>query len=148
MRDGTAQAKGGPDIARLAALIGDPARANMLTALMAGRALTAGELAREAGVTPQTASGHIARLEEGGLVAIVRQGRHRYATLAGPEVAEALEALMGLAAGQGHLRSRPGPRDPALREARVCYNHLAGDRGLQMYDALVAAGRLSDEGRC
>ncbi|TRW98435.1 helix-turn-helix transcriptional regulator [Paracoccus sp. M683] len=130
--------KDGPDIARIAALIGEPARANMLTALMTGKALTATELAAEAGVTLPTASAHLAKLDAGGLLTIRKQGRHRYAALAGPEVASVLEALMGLAAGAGHLRSRTGPRDAALRKARVCYNHLAGDLGTQLFDALIA----------
>ena len=134
--------KEGPDIARMAALIGDPARANMLTALMSGKALTATELAQEAGVTPQTASSHIAKLTDGGLVAMRRQGRHRYLSLASDDVARLLEGLMGLAAGAGHLRTRTGPRDTALRKARVCYNHLAGDMGTQMFDSLVGTGKL------
>jgi DNA-binding transcriptional ArsR family regulator len=135
--------KEGPDIARLAALIGDPARANMLTALMSGKALTASELAAEAGVTLQTASAHLAKLDQGGLLQQRKQGRHKYFTLAGSEVAAVLEALMGLAAGAGHLRSRTGPRDPELRKARVCYNHLAGDLGIRLYDSLVARGFLT-----
>ncbi len=134
--------KEGPDIAKLAALIGDPARANMLTALMSGKALTASELALEAGITLQTASTHVARLADGGLVRERRQGRHKYISLAGEEVASALETLMGLAAGIGHLRSRTGPRDAALRKARVCYNHLAGDMGTRLFDRLVAKERL------
>jgi len=129
--------KAGPDIALVASLVGDPARANMLTALMSGRALTATELAHEAGVTPQTASSHIAKLQEGGLVATEKQGRHRYHRLTGPDVAVVLEGLMGLAARVGHLRTRTGPKDPALRHARVCYDHLAGDLGVQMFDSLV-----------
>jgi DNA-binding transcriptional ArsR family regulator len=135
--------KEGPDIARLAALIGDPARANMLTALMSGKALTASELAAEAGVTLQTASAHLAKLDQGGLLQQRKQGRHKYFTLAGTEVAAVLEALMGFAAGAGHLRSRTGPRDPELRKARVCYNHLAGDLGIRLYDSLVARGFLT-----
>ncbi|AUH32315.1 ArsR/SmtB family transcription factor [Paracoccus tegillarcae] len=138
--------KDGPDIARIAALIGDPARANMLTALMSGKALTATELAGEAGVTPATASTHLAKLEQGGLLVIKKQGRHRYAALAGPEVANVLEVLMGLAAGAGHLRARTGPRDAALRKARVCYNHLAGDLGTQLFDALLAGDLLRRNG--
>lgn len=130
--------KEGPDISRVAALIGDPARANMLTALMAGKALTAGELAREAGVSLPTASAHLARLTEGGLLAVRPQGRHRYYELAGAGVGTALEALMGLAAGRGHLRTRTGPRDAALRRARVCYNHLAGEMGIAAYESLLA----------
>lgn len=129
--------KEGPDIANLAALIGDPARANMLTALMSGLALTAGELAREAGVLPQTASTHLGKLADARLVVMDLQGRHRYFRLAGPDVAEALEGLMELASRTGRLRTRPGPRDPALREARVCYDHLAGAKGVLLHDALV-----------
>lgn len=135
--------KDGPDISRLAALIGDPARANMLTALMAGRALTATELAHEAGITAQTASVHLARLEQGGLVRPRKQGRHKYFSLTGGEVAAVLEALMGLAAQNGQLRTRPGPRDDAMRMARVCYNHLAGEMGTRLYDGLVAAAHLT-----
>jgi DNA-binding transcriptional ArsR family regulator len=129
--------KAGPDIALVASLVGDPARANMLTALMSGRALTATELAHEAGVTPQTASSHIAKLQDGGLVSTEKQGRHRYHRLTGSDVAIVLEGLMGLAARVGHLRTRTGPKDPALRHARVCYDHLAGDLGVQMFDSLV-----------
>ncbi|MGR3586478.1 MAG: ArsR/SmtB family transcription factor, partial [Pseudooceanicola nanhaiensis] len=103
--------KEGPDISRVAALIGDPARANILTALMSGKALTAAELAEEAGVTPQTASSHIARLAAGGLVTTRRQGRHKYVALASDEVGTVLESLIGLAARSGHLRTRTGPRD-------------------------------------
>ena len=128
---------------RVAALIGDPARANILTALMSGKALTASELAAEAGVTPQTASSHLKKLLDGGLVRLRSAGRHRYYGLAGEEVAHALEGLMGLAAGQGHLRTRTGPKDAALREARVCYNHLAGRRGVQMFAAMRARGHFT-----
>lgn len=135
--------KEGPDIARLAALIGDPARANMLTALLSGKALTASELAEEAGVTLPTASAHLSKLDDGGLVKPRKQGRHKYFTLADDEVAGVLEALMGLAAGAGHLRSRTGPRDPELRKARVCYSHLAGDMGIRLFDSLVARDLLA-----
>ncbi|MEH6648227.1 ArsR/SmtB family transcription factor [Sulfitobacter sp.] len=137
--------KEGLDIARIAALIGDPARANILSALMSGKALTATELAYEAGVTVQTASAHLAKLEAGGLTSVRKAGRHRYVSLSGPEVAAVLEALMGLAAGKGHLRTQTGPRDAALREARVCYNHLAGARGIAMYDAMLARGHLIEQ---
>src|SRR5437588_4459823 len=128
--------KAGPDIAMVAALVGDPARANMLTALMTGRALTATELAHQAGITPQTASSHLSKLEAGGLVEQEKQGRHRYYRLADPDVADVLESLQGLAARAGHLRVRTGPKDPALRHARVCYDHLAGDLGLPMLDGM------------
>jgi len=120
----------------VASLVGDPARANMLTALMDGRALTASELAQEAGITPQTASSHLAKLEAGGLLEPEKQGRHRYYRLADPDVAGVLEGLAGLAARAGHMRVRTGPKDPALRRARICYDHLAGDLGVQMLDSM------------
>jgi DNA-binding transcriptional ArsR family regulator len=129
--------KAGPDIAMVASLVGDPARANILTALMTGRALTASELAQEAGITPQTASSHLGKLESGGLIEPEKQGRHRYYRLTGPDVAAVLEGLEGLAARAGHLRVRTGPKEPALRRARVCYDHLAGDLGVQMLDAMT-----------
>ena len=135
--------KEGPDIARLAALIGDPARANMLTALMSGKALTVSELAEEAGVTIQTASSHLSKLDEGRLLRPRKQGRHKYFSLASDEVAHVLEGLMGLAAGAGHLRKRTGPKDAELREARVCYSHLAGDMGTQMFDSMAARGHAA-----
>src|SRR6202171_1567650 len=128
--------KAGPDIAMVASLVGDPARANMLTALMTGKALTASELAHQAGITPQTASSHLSKLEGGGLIVPEKQGRHRYYRLTGPDVAGVLEGLAGLAARAGHMRVRTGPKDPALRRARICYDHLAGDLGVQMLDSL------------
>src|SRR5471030_1844355 len=128
--------KAGPDIAMVASLVGDPARSNMLTALMTGRALTASELAQEAGITPQTASSHLAKLEGGRLIEPEKQGRHRYYRLTDPDVAGVLEGLAGLAARAGHMRVRTGPKDPALRRARICYDHLAGDLGVQMLDSL------------
>lgn len=134
--------KEGPDIARIAALIGDPARANMLTALMSGKALTATELAAEAGITAATASTHLAKLTEGGLITSRKQGRHKYIALANDEVSHTLETLMGLAASTGHLRTRTGPKDPALRHARVCYNHLAGEMGIHLYESLRASGQI------
>ena len=120
----------------VASLVGDPARANILTALMTGRALTASELAHQAGVTPQTASSHLSKLEAGGLIEPEKQGRHRYYRLSDPDVAGVLEGLAGLAARAGHMRVRTGPKDPALRRARICYDHLAGDLGVQMLDSL------------
>ena len=120
----------------VASLVGDPARANMLTALMTGRALTASELAHQAGVTPQTASSHLSKLEAGGLIEPEKQGRHRYYRLTDPDVAGVLEGLAGLAARAGHMRVRTGPKDPALRRARICYDHLAGDLGVQMLDSM------------
>lgn len=135
--------KEGPDIAHLAALIGDPARANMLTALMSGKALTATELASEAGVTVQTASTHLTKLSEGHLLMQRKQGRHKYFALASDDVADLLESMMGLAAKTGQLRTRTGPKHADLRHARVCYNHLAGDVAVQMFDSFVAQGFLA-----
>jgi DNA-binding transcriptional ArsR family regulator len=144
--------KEGPDISIVAALIGNPASANMLMALMAGPALTATELAHEAGLSLSTASGHLTRLAGAGLVTVLRQGRHRYFRLADPDVALALEGLMPLAARAGHLRVRTGPRDPELKRARSCYDHLAGDLAVRMLERFVArkfivAGALTDAGR-
>jgi DNA-binding transcriptional ArsR family regulator len=138
--------KEGPDIAQIGALIGDPARANMLTALMGGKALTATELAAAGGITVQTASTHLAKLGAGGLLAQRKQGRHRYFTLADDSVGKLLESIMGFAAGRGHLRHRPGPKEPALRKARICYDHLAGDYGVRMLDSLVATGAIDAVG--
>ncbi|MER8477115.1 winged helix-turn-helix domain-containing protein [Mesorhizobium sp. M0976] len=128
----------GPDIARIASLVGDPARANMLSALMGGTALTASELALEAGVSLPTASSHLSKLMEGGLLTLASQGRHRYYGLAGPQVAGMIEAITGVAAAVGPQRVRPGPRDAAMRVARVCYDHLAGEQAVAMLDRLVA----------
>jgi DNA-binding transcriptional ArsR family regulator len=129
--------KDGPDIARVAALFGDPARANMLVALGDGRALTATELAAEAGVTRQTASSHLARLTNSGLLVMEPQGRHRYYRVTDEEVAHAIESLMGLAHAKGGRRTRTGPRDPALRRARSCYSHLAGELGVALFNGLA-----------
>ena len=137
--------KDGPNISAIASLLGDPARANMLSALMGGQALTASELAHEAGVAPSTASGHLSKLESAGLVATRRQGRHRYFHLSGHDVAHVLEALDGLAERVGHTRARPGPKDEALRQARVCYDHLAGTRGVHLFECLMAKDFLAGD---
>jgi DNA-binding transcriptional ArsR family regulator len=138
--------KDGPSIAAIAALLGDRARSDILTALMAGPALTATELAAEAGVTKQTASAHLAKLVEARLIAVESQGRHRYFRLADRDVAELMESLMGVAYRAGAVRLRSSPREPALRKARVCYDHLAGDLGVRLYDALLGE-RLITSGR-
>lgn len=134
-------------LAQTAALVGDPARANMLAALMDGRALSAAELARAASVAPQTASGHLARLTTAGLLAVERQGRHRYHRLASPGVAQMLEGIMALAeVGPAADRVRRpvvvGPRDLAMRAARTCYDHLAGRLAVAMADAMVEQGHI------
>lgn len=132
-----------PQFSNIAALMGDPARANMLSALMDGHARTATELALEGGVTAQTASAHLKRLLDGGIVSLHRQGRHRYYRLAGADVAQALEALMVLAERTEPVR-RATPRvPPALRRGRTCYDHLAGLVGLGVTDALVNNGHLA-----
>lgn len=110
----------------------------MLTALMSGKALTASELAREAGITIQTASSHLRKLEQGGLLKMRKQGRNKYFALASQAVAAVLEGLMGLEAGNDTLKTRTGPADVALRHSRVCYNHLAGDMGIKLYDSLLS----------
>ena len=137
----------GNSLAEIAGLVGDPARANILLALMDGRALTAGELAWHAGVSAQTTSGHLAKLVEARILVVARQGRHRYHRLARPEFARALEGLMAVA-GAGPSRHRPcGPRDAAMRVARMCYDHLAGRLATSLADVLVARGHVvvSDE---
>lgn len=149
--------KDGPVIASVAALIGDPARANILTALMDGRALTVSELAGVAGVTVQTASGHLTKLSDAGLLTAEKQGRHRYFRLSGADVAQVLEALMGLAQRTGAVRLRTGPKDAALREARICYDHLAGEAGVALFNGLTTRNylqateqdelQLTDQGR-
>jgi DNA-binding transcriptional ArsR family regulator len=135
--------KDGPMIANVAALLGDPARANMLTALLDGRALTVSELAQAAGVGLPTASGHLAKLAAAHLVIAEKQGRHRYYRLSGSDVAGVLEGLMDLAQRTGAVRVRTGPRDEALRTARVCYDHLAGRQGVAMMNGLVALGLIT-----
>jgi DNA-binding transcriptional ArsR family regulator len=148
--------KDGPSIVGIAAVIGDHARAAMLTALMGGRALTATELARAAGITKQTGSAHLRKLLDARLIAMEPQGRHRYFRIAGEQVAQMLESLMSVAFDIATVRHHAGPREPALRKARVCYDHLAGELAVSIHDRLQrqrafnngAAGiELSDAGR-
>lgn len=135
----------GPDFARIGALIGDPVRANMLLGLLRVPALTARELADEGGVTAATASSHLGQLHDGGLVRVTNSGRHRYYRLADDEVAFQLEQLLGLAQHLSHGRMRPGPNDPAMRRARVCYDHLAGEIAVSLFDRLRTGGQLRIE---
>lgn len=132
-------------IARIAQLLGEPARAAMLLALMDGRALTANELARAGGVAPPTASRHLAQLVEAGLLTLARQGRHRYHRLASREVAQTLEGLMQLASRSTPApgpRLHTGPRDAALRFARGCYDHFAGSLSVAITNRLLDDGAI------
>jgi DNA-binding transcriptional ArsR family regulator len=133
----------GPNITNIAAMIGDHARAEVLTVLMSGMALTATELADAAGVTRQTISTHLAKLQDAGLLSVEAQGRHRYFRIADADVAQLLESLMGVAFGTGAVRVRSSPREPALRKARVCYDHLAGELGVLVYESLARRGAFA-----
>jgi len=130
--------------AQIAALSGDPARASMLLALMDGGALTATALAGVAGISPQTASGHLSRLTAIGLLSVERQGRHRIHRLASPMVARMLEGIMQVAAVLEPDRARlaSAPKEAGLRKARTCYDHFAGHLGVAVADALVAQGHV------
>ncbi len=135
-------------MAEVASLVGDSARANILAALMGGRALTAGELANAAGVSPQTTSGHLGKLNDGRLIACVKQGRHRYYRIATHRVAEMLEGIMAMVADAPPRHRPPSKLDDAMRTARTCYDHFAGKLGVGLTDALCAHGHLalSDDG--
>lgn len=129
------------ELATLASLLADPARTRIVMALMGGIALTATELALEAEIAPSTASSHLAKLCDAGLVTLQKQGRHRYFRLADGDIAAMIEGMQGVAA-----RRRPRrrvPADAALRLARVCYDHLAGERGVWLYDRLQQRGVVS-----
>lgn len=132
----------GPPLAKLAALLAEPSRARMLSLLMPGQALTATELADACGIARPTASGHLACLVEAGLLVGTAQGRHRYFRLAGAEVAQSLEQLIGIAERLGQKTLNPGPRDAALREARLCYDHVAGRMGVGLLERLLRVEAL------
>lgn len=134
------------DIAVVAGLIGDPSRAAMLDALLGRAAMPAGELARRAGVTPQTASVHLARLVEGGLLVQRSQGRHRYYALAGAEVARALESLAAIAPPAPVRTLSRSLVAEHLRRGRMCYDHLAGQFGVALTQALLSSGVLVPAG--
>ena len=136
-------------MAEVAALVGDPARANILDTLLDGRAFTATELAFAARVGAPTASAHLAKLLEARLLSVVKQGRHRYYRLASPLVARMLESIMAVAAIEMPPRYRPrSPRDEALLLGRTCYDHLAGRLGVGIAAALVARSQVVPERRC
>lgn len=134
-------------IAEIASLLGDTARVNIMLALADGRALPAGDLALAARIAPATASGHLGQLVRGGLLGVAQQGRHRYYRIASAEVAGLIETVLALAATQEEAREPPRRvpcrADAALREARTCYNHLAGRLGVALADALAAAGHVT-----
>ncbi|MGB3867647.1 MAG: helix-turn-helix transcriptional regulator [Xanthobacteraceae bacterium] len=135
-------------MAEIAALVGDPARAIILSTLFDGRALSATELSFAAGVTPQTTSGHLAWMTQAGLLTVLKQGCHRYYRLATPQVAQMLESIMTVAA-RAPPRHRPrSAREERLRQARTCYDHLAGVLGVSIADALCERRHviLSDDG--
>jgi DNA-binding transcriptional ArsR family regulator len=144
-----------PQIAEVAALVGDPARANMLCALLGGRAITAAELAHAANVSPPTASEHLAKLTAARLLVVTKQGRHRYYRLAGPHVGQMLESIMNVAV-TGPPRFQPRSKaDDVMRRARTCYDHIAGALGVAIADRLIErafiilgdeAGEVTPEG--
>ena len=131
-----------PRLAEIAALVGDPARANILTALLDGRALTASELAYFAGVTAQTASGHLKKLTQSRMLALQKQGRHHYYRLATPQVGRMIEGIMEVAIASPERRRPVTKADEALRLARTCYDHFAGRLGVSLADALGERGHL------
>ncbi len=134
---------GDTDLAALGAVLAEPARSRVLLALGDGRALPASVLAGEAGVAPSTASAHLARLVDAGLLSVTVQGRHRYFRLAGPQVAELIETLARLAPAAPVRSLREGTRAHALRVARTCYDHVAGRLGVALMAALIADGSLT-----
>ncbi|MDP9844074.1 ArsR/SmtB family transcription factor [Streptosporangium lutulentum] len=137
------QVGGDTDIAMIGALVADPGRCRILLALDDGRALPASHLAAEAGVSPATASSHLGKLTEAGLLAVEARGRHRYYHLAGPAVAHLIEALQQLAPAAPIRSLRQESRARALREARTCYDHLAGRLGVELMSAMIERGHLS-----
>ena len=141
-RDNGGAPRGDADLAALGSVIAEPARARMLLALGDGRALAASVLASEAGVAASTASGHLSRLVDAGLLEVLPQGRHRYYRLAGPQVGELLEVLSRIAPAAPVRSLRQGTRAEALRSARTCYDHLAGRLGVAVFAALLDAGHV------
>jgi DNA-binding transcriptional ArsR family regulator len=137
--------QGDTDVAAVAALLGEPARATVILALSSGRALAASTLAAEAGVAPSTLSGHLGRLVDGGLVTVESSGRHRYYRLASPEIAEAVEALARISPTKQVRSLRQATHAEAIRRARTCYDHLAGRLGVELCDALVSGGAVRVE---
>lgn len=137
-----------PNIAYVATLIGDGARSKMLMALMGGKALTATELSIEADITPQTASSHLQKLVDGELIDVRKQGRHKYFQLKNDKIAELLESLLNISAATVNVEVRTGPEDERLRKSRICYDHLAGEIGVLLFDALVSEKWILDHSNC
>jgi DNA-binding transcriptional ArsR family regulator len=138
--------EGDADIAKVGALVADPGRARILLALADGRSLPATVLADEAGVSASTASAHLSKLVAGGLLNARRDGRHKYFRVAGPHVAELIEALARLSPATT-VRSLPhGTKAEAIRFARTCYDHLAGVLGTSLLDAMLERGWLAEDG--
>lgn len=133
------------NIVNTASLIGDVSRANMLIALLGGRALTATELATMADISAPTASSHLAKLLEGGLIIVRRQGRHKYFQLKSLQVADLLESLLTISAESNLKQLVTGPTDERLRQSRVCYDHLAGELSVRLFDALIARGVIEED---
>ena len=133
-----------PDLARLAGTVGDPRRIQMLALLMEGRALTAKELALGAGVEPATASAHLKRLQEDGLLEAAAQGRHKYFRFASEQVAQMVESLMRVAPRKAVAAPRVSTPVP-LRRARYCYDHLAGALGTGLLALMLRKGWLQDD---
>jgi DNA-binding transcriptional ArsR family regulator len=134
------------DLAAVASVIGEPSRAAMLDALMSGRALTAGELGRAAGIGRSATSEHLARLIAAGLVEVTVQGRHHYHRLAGPAVGHALEALSHIAPPKRVTSLKDSSRGRSLWQARTCYDHLAGACGVALHDFLLGRGLVAATG--
>lgn len=139
-----------PGLSRIGALLSDPGRAAMLWSLMGGSARPAGELTVIAGLSPSAASAHLSKLSEGGLLTLEVRGRHRYYRIASPEIAAAIEALAHLAQESAHARpTTPAPARTVpveMRYARTCYDHMAGELAVRVFDHLLARGWLIDEG--
>lgn len=138
---------GTPNIVEVASLIGDSSRAAMLMCLLSGKAMPASELARAARVTPQTASSHLAKMVEGGLLVHESNGRHRYYRLSNPEVGEVLEALNAIAQPKSVRSLRESEQSKALHFARTCYDHIAGEVGVTLTDRILELGVIKADER-
>jgi DNA-binding transcriptional ArsR family regulator len=134
-------------LAEIGSLVGDPTRASILTELIGGRALTAGELAAVARITPQTVSAHLGKLMDARLIRVERQGRHRYVTIATPEVAHMLEAMLYITGTDNRPKAKAPRVQGELKRARFCYDHVAGELGVALCDAWVGAGYLELDDR-